>query len=202
MSVSSGTYGVTQHYYGTSTNQGFFKTTSDTSLSFSYSALGLIDNKFCAGVAQDPDEHSAGGSPLYWTNNSVFPFPGQVTTCTDLGDQNNEIDAWSIEFGVTAITLLSGTIIPRWEGTITNRWGDAAISGINAVADRIYTATATQCNTNVGTVRAVTSSDDRGTFTYEFYQPRFDSVDYYFVTGQDTDSYGIAIAWDAGNSHI
>ena len=200
MSVSSGTYGVTEDYYGTSTKQGFFKTASDTSLSFSYSAMGLIDNKFCAGVAQDPDEHY--GTPPYWTSNSVFPFPGQVTTCTDLGDQHNEIDVWFIEVGVTGITLLSGTIIPSWEGTITNRWGDRAISSLNAVADRVYTATATQCNTNVGTVRAVTSSDDRGTFTYEFYQPRFDSVDYYFVTGQDTDSYGIAIAWDAGNQHI
>ena len=199
MSVSSGTYGVTEDYYGTSTKQGFFKTASDTSLSFSYSAMGLIDNKFCAGVAQDPDEHY--GTPPYWTSNSVFPIPGQVTTCTDDGAAVDDIDIWYITFGITGVTLLAGTIVPKYEGTVTNRRGDAAISTINT-NDRVYTATATQCNTNIGTVRAVSSSDDRGTFTYEFYQPRFDSVDYYFATGQDTDSYGIAIAWDAGNQHI
>jgi hypothetical protein len=199
MSVSSGTYGVTQHYYGTSTNQGFFKTTSDTSLSFSMQAMGLIDNKFCAGVAQDPDEHYT--TPPYWTSNSVFPFPGQVTTNTDVGDKVDDIDIWYITFGITGVTLLAGTIVPKYEGTVTNRWTDSAISTINT-NDRVYTATATQCNTNVGTVRPVTASTDGGTVFYDYFQPRFDSVDYYFVTGQDTDSYGCAVAWDAGNQYI
>ena len=199
MSVSSGTYGVTLHYYGTSTNQGFFKTTSDTSLSFSMQAMGLIDNKFCAGVAQDPDEHYT--TPPYWTSNSVFPFPGQVTTCTDDGAAVDDIDIWYITFGITGVTLLAGTIVPKYEGTVTNRWTDSAISTINT-NDRVYTATATQCNTNVGTVRPVTASTDGGTVFYDFFQPQFDSVDYYFVTGEDADSYGCAVAWDAGNQYI
>ena len=91
MSISSTTYGAPLFFYGGTDKQGFFKTSSDTSLSYSYSNLSNLGNSFCAGLGQDPDEHEAAGG--YWTSYGTFPFPGQCTTNTDEGDDDDDITA-------------------------------------------------------------------------------------------------------------
>jgi hypothetical protein len=202
MSVSSAGYGVTLNYYGTSTKQGFFKTVSDTSLSYGYSTLTNIQNSFCAGIGQDPDEHASGtGIGDNWTDYTRFPFPGQVTTCTSEGDNDDSIDVWSIGAGIQSITCIDGTIIPTFDDGFLNRWTDMAASAVD-VDDYVFTATTTQANTNGGSVRVVLASTDHGGVSAQYYQPQFDSVDYYGVTGVDTDTYCIFVAWDAGNTHI
>ena len=202
MSVSSAGYGVTLDYYGTSTKQGFFKTSSDTSLSYGYSALTNLHSSFCAGLGQDPDEHEAAGG--YWTSYGTFPFPGQCTTNTDEGDDDDDITAHTIRAGIQGITCLNGTIVPTFNAGlgVSNRWTDMAIADVD-VDDYIFTATTTQANSNGGSVRIVLASTNHGAQSQvQFYRPRFDSSDYYGVTGLDTDSYCIFVAWDAGNTHI
>ena len=200
MSISSATYGVTLDYYGTSTKQGFFKTSSDTSLSYGYSTLSNMGNSFCAGLAQDPDEHA--GVTGYWTDYTRFPFPGQCTTNTDEGDDGDDITAHTIRAGIQGVTCLNGTIMPAFEAALTNRWTDLAVTAVK-VDDYVFTATTTQANTNGGSVRIVLASTNHGAQSQvQYYTPRFDSVDYYGVTGLDTATYCIFVAWDAGNTHI
>lgn len=201
MGATGNTTGVSRYYYGTSTEQCFYQTVSDTSLAYSVTHLNNITiSDFCCGLAQDPDIPCNNEAGNKWITTDE-PFPAQCTTVMSKGDVDGNWTAHTIELPLQSVTLVMETVLPAFDDS-AGQWKDVAAQSIGP-GDYVITSTITQANSNGARSIPVTSNTNHGLVTGQrYFQPMLQSVDYYCVTGDDEDAYAVYVATDLGGDHI